>query len=671
MPDRFAAPEHAWAHAAASKGTPRLHRVLDRAIDAADLSAIDIYSLGDWIEPLDPSRADHLGLLLVAMFLAAAEGSLAIELSVDALRHRLEGLDPELDSWIASALEDLHSGKFEHVIGDGRERGIDRRPLLVWPSGERKFLYFQKHLRAEQDLDSRLRELAARPDRARPTAVVVRALNEVLQQSPLKSQGRAVVWDADQLTAIGLSLLRDVMIVSGGPGTGKTSVVLTLLRCLIRLGVAVDRIALAAPTGRAAQRLTDSLRAGLESLDPIADVDRQLAARSATTLHSLLEYSPHRGIYRRHEENPLAADVVLVDEVSMVSVEQMASLIRAVPPDSQLILLGDKDQLPSVDAGAVLAQLVPGTAALGAEVRAKIAEWLPGTHASGAESDHWLRDSVVVLRTNHRSEQGIRIVADAVNSQRSDVLESLPRLTDATPSGWQAAQEQGGCWWWEQTAATAQEVRTQIYAWAAHVYDGPLSHGGTFFDLVHSQTLSDDVAENGEWLARLFQALDRTRLLTLVRQGAWGCDSINEALQTWLRRRSASNRDWLPGTPILITQNDRLRGLSNGDVGLTLAGPGGLSRVVFARHGGFLSLSPTMLPGHDLGFALTVHKSQGSEFQQALVMLPPTGARRLLTKELLYTAMTRAKKLAVISSTAESFRAAVARRIVRESGLSL
>lgn len=679
MAEKNVIAEEVWARDATANGTSRLHRLLDRAIESADLSATDIYSLGDWIAPLKSGPADHLGLLLVAIFLAAGEGSLAVELSRESLTRRLDDLIPEseLGRWIDKALADLKAGKFEHVIGDGRQHGgVDRRPLLVWSAGDRSYLYFQKHLRAELDLDGRLRNHNARPNRPRASAEVTRALREVLEASPLRAGGAAVKWDRQQLAALGLAVLRDLVIISGGPGTGKTTVVLTLLRCLARLGVAAERIALAAPTGRAAQRLSDSLRAGLETLGECPETDRPLATRSAVTIHALLEYLPNRGIYRRHEENPIPADVVLVDEVSMVSVEQMASLLRALAPTAQLILLGDKDQLPSVDAGAVLAQLVPekDAPALSEPVRRQIETWLPEVGVLETGRDHWLRDSVIVLKTNHRSEKRIREAAEGINAQRVEVLESLPQLTDATPAGWMKAEGAGGCWWWPQTQASAFELRSQVHAWAEHVYDGPLPGGGTFYELVHERFLADDDLETShgkEWLVRLFRGLDRTRLLTLVRQGAWGCEPINEALHNWLRRRSGTGRDreWLPGTPILVTQNDKLRGLFNGDVGLTLAGPGGTTRVVFARHGGFVSLAPSMLPKHDLGFALTVHKSQGSEFQQALVILPPTGARRLLTKELLYTAITRAKTLAIVSSTDEAFRVAVGRRIVRESGM--
>ncbi len=676
MAERNDITEETWVREA-TRGTERLYRLLDRAVELADLSATDVFALGDWVAPLDADAADGLGLILVGMFLAVGEGSLALELSAESLRRRLDELAAasELTPWIERALAQLRAGRFRHVVGDAvRLAGGDRHPLLVWRTGAREFLYFQKHLRAEEALDASLRERVSRPSRTRASADVARTIHEVFEVAPLRANGAAVKWDRDQLTAIGLALLRDVVVISGGPGTGKTSVVLTMLRCLVRLGVAADRIALAAPTGRAAQRLTDAIRGGIESLaGEVAETDRSLAGRGAATLHSLLEYHPGRHLYRRHEENPIAADVVLVDEVSMVSVDQMASLLRALEPTAQLILLGDKDQLPSVEAGAVLGQLVPQShaPALSEPVRRRIESWLPDVGALEAGGDHWLRDAVVTLRTNHRSEHGIREAARAINEQKLGIVDSLPRFGGE----WATAQERGGCWWWPQAQASAGELRGQLQSWAEHVYDEPAAGDETFFDLVRQRTLADgdvDSAEAREWLARLFQALERTRLLTLVREGAWGCGPINELMQAWLRRRGGPGRDreWLSGTPILVTRNDKVRGLFNGDVGLTVAGPGNEPRVAFARQGRYVSLSPDGLPAHELGFALTVHKSQGSEFQQTLMVLPPTGGRRLLTKEMIYTGITRAKTLAILSCTEEAFRTAVGRRIVRESGMN-
>ena len=296
----------------------------------------------------------------------------------------------------------------------------------------------------------------------------------------------------------------------------------------------------------------------------------------------------------------------------------------------------------------------------------------PSTGDEGSKS-HWLRDNVVYLRTNHRSHPGIREAATAINAQDAAIVDRLPRFTS-----WVPALSAGGCWLWEQSAPNPADVKSLLHSWADHVFNDPLDDEDereTFLQLLSRGTLdesSPDDFEERRWLVKLFRALDRTRLLTLVREGPWGCNHINQFLQDWLRRRIKAS--WpgplFPGVPVLITRNDRLKELSNGDVGLALPTRDDRIRVVFPRKGSFVSFAPEQLPSHELGFALTVHKSQGSEYEQVLLVLPPLGGKRLLTKELLYTAITRAKRLAVIVATAESARDAIKRRVERESGMT-
>jgi exodeoxyribonuclease V alpha subunit len=346
----------------------------------------------------------------------------------------------------------------------------------------------------------------------------------------------------------------------------------------------------------------------------------------------------------------------------------MASLLRALAPGTKLLLLGDKDQLPSVDAGAVLGQLVQGVdaAPISRATCDQLRALVPGMNELVAGDEHWLADAVVFLRTNHRSHPEIRSAATAVNRQQPGPLEKLPTLgppASVDAAEWKRVGEVGGCLAWPQRTATPAELKGMLRRWMENAYLTPDADGASLLDL-----LGQDPPD----LGRLFRALDRTRILTMVREGPWGCDPINEYLAEWLRHRlgrGRSDRQLFPGVPVLVTRNDPLLDLANGEVGLTVGGRGGL-RVAFAKNGGFVEVQPESLPSHERGFALTVHKSQGSEYDQVLLVLPPSGGRRLLTKELLYTAITRAKKLVVISATPAALRDAVRRRIERDSGMS-
>jgi exodeoxyribonuclease V alpha subunit len=614
---------------------PELMRLFQGAAENVLLLRSDFHTIRDWLEIAGYPKRDEAHALLLLMLAALEEGSLCIEIAEEALLRRLRDFVPaeEATAW-ARRLE--ASADLPALIGT---EPTDHRPVIAHTVGAGRFFYFQKFLRAELDFH---RDLAARLAQASDssTCAWTTIVSEVLASQPLSL-------DAEQRLALEAALQNNFAVISGGPGTGKTTIVLTLLRCLVRGGIAPERIALAAPTGRAAQRLTDSLRAGLDRLPSKQDADSpdaKLRNLAASTLHQLLAYRPTRNLFCRHRENSVPADVIIVDEASMIGLVLMAQLLQASAPTAKLILLGDKDQLPSVDAGAVLASLVP----------------VP-TQTAGP-----LQNRVVLLQTNHRSQEQIRAAAQAINAQDSGVVDRLP------PLAFTDLEAQTGCRLLEQTLASANELRGFLQQWIEHAYFRSRLDGKSLAESLDAVELTDAAEEDAaERFRPLFALLDRFRLLTLVRDGAWGCDEINEFLALILRPRlDRDGRSGLfVGAPVLITRNDTARGLFNGDVGLTLRNQRGDMRVLFQRQDGCVSFPAESLPAHELGFALTVHKSQGSEYQNVMVVLPPTGGRRLLTKELIYTAITRAKSLAVICSTKEALKFAIGRKIVRESGV--
>jgi exodeoxyribonuclease V alpha subunit len=276
-----------------------------------------------------------------------------------------------------------------------------------------------------------------------------------------------------------------------------------------------------------------------------------------------------------------------------------------------------------------------------------------------------MNDHVVLLRTNHRSEPRIREAAQAINAQDATIVERLPRVTALD-----TLEAQGGCWLLEQVSQTSNEVRGITQKWADYANLHSRHNGMTLSALVHD-LVSDDAITKPELARDLFAALDRFRLLTLVRDGAWGCVEINRTMEEYLRPRldPRTRGRLFAGAPVLITRNDAARGLFNGDVGITLRNRRGGLDVLFQRQSGCLAFPAEALPAHELGFALTIHKSQGSEYANVMVVLPPSGGRRLLTKELIYTAITRAKSLSVICSARDVLKLAISRRIVRESGV--
>jgi exodeoxyribonuclease V alpha subunit len=647
---------------------PALLQLLNGAAENAFLLRSDLYTMRDWLEIANYGDQPELLALLALLFTALEEGSLCVEISTDALVRRVRDFVPieAAETWASRLVQALASADFSALIGTSP---FDRRPLILHEANGRRYLYFQKYLGAELDFQRALQQ------RLSQTADAVAdhwpaILRDVLVEHPLRFGTRAMQLDVEQSFALGTALCQPFTIISGGPGTGKTSIVLTLLRCLVRAGFTPERIALAAPTGRAAQRLTDSLRAGAQRLDTPADAP--LRDIAASTLHHLLGYRPRRNQFTRHRENPVPADIVIIDEVSMVGLVMMAQLLDALDPKTKLILLGDKDQLPSVDAGAVLAHLVgesPSTTFSGAHAQ-RLSMLFPDQKIPLSSDTSPLQNRVVLLRTNHRSQSAIREAAQAINSQDANLVDRLPGAKFPGGAALASLESQGGCWLLEQTHATSNELRGFVQHWADHTYFHSTLGGTTIAQLTKDIVL-DNHDEANSAFAPLFTLLDRFRLLTLVRETAWGCDEINRTMEQYLRPRlEASERTGLfPGAPVLITRNDPARGLYNGDVGITLRARNGGLRVLFQRQNACVHFPAESLPAHELGFALTVHKSQGSEYANVMVVLPPTAGKRLLTKELVYTAITRAKSLAILCSTKDVLRFAIGRKIVRESGI--
>jgi len=434
-------------------------------------------------------------------------------------------------------------------------------------------------------------------------------------------------------------------VISGGPGTGKTSTVVKILALLLeQAGETPLRFALAAPTGKAAARLKESIRLMKEKLD-CADGVKARIPDEVTTIHRLLGAVGDSIRFRHSKENPLPHDAVIVDEASMVSLPLMAKLATALKPEARLILLGDRDQLASVEAGAVLGDICGGSRVepFSGEFSA-FAEKVAGeTVPAGTGKDPLppLADSLVVLKKNYRfgEASGIGEVSRAVNA--GDSGQSVSLL--------------------EEGASKDISMRSLPKA----------------VDL--KKSLSGEVIEGyGRYLATetpklALAAFDTFRILCAVRQGRHGVAGVNQLVEEILAEKGLiePRSRWYTGRPVMVTANDYGLKLFNGDVGLVLPDleSEGEMRVFFpAPDGGVRSFSPIRLPAHETVFAMTVHKSQGSEFDRVLLMLPESDSQ-VLSRELLYTGITRAKAQVDIWGHEEVILASVSRRIDRKSGL--
>ena len=414
------------------------------------------------------------------------------------------------------------------------------------------------------------------------------------------------------------ALRRRFSVISGGPGTGKTTTVVRILGLLLEQpGGARMRIAMAAPTGKAAARLASSI-ASLRDALPCSDEVKRAIPSQVTTIHRLLGTVPGSTGFRHNERNLLPCDAVIVDEASMVDLPLITALVMAIPLHARLILIGDRDQLASVEAGAVLGDICRAAES-------------PGSDIAGC---------VTVLDRNYRfgDRSGIATLSRAVNA--GDDRGALRLLADSGNA---------------TICLEASPARTSMkQRLTTPVLDGFRAYLK---------------AESPEDALRLFE---RFRILTALREGLWGATGMNHAVETLLHETGLIRRDseFYRGRPVLVTENDYTHKLFNGDIGIILPDPetGSLRALFAASDGTVRTIPPEFLPKHETAFAMTVHKSQGSEFSNVLMVLPPEDTI-LLTRELIYTAITRAKQSVTIWSDELVFSAAVKRRTERRSGL--
>jgi exodeoxyribonuclease V alpha subunit len=543
-------------------------------------------------------RAPRLGHVCVDITAARQEATADTDVPVD-----LDALPwPDSDRWLAALAA-------HPLVTVGDDVDTTERPLRM--VGSR--LYLDRYWRQERRVVEEVRARTTGPAAAVDEAVLEAGVTRLFPEADGQRRAAAV------------AVRRRFAVVAGGPGTGKTTTVARILALLDEQaganGAAPPRVALAAPTGKAAARLQEAVHHEAARLD-VDDATRERLLRTdAATLHRLLGWRPDsHSRFRHHRGNRLPHDVVVVDEASMVSLSLMAKLLEAVRADARLILVGDPDQLASVEAGAVLGDIVG-----------------PATPTSD------VGDSIVVLRRVHRFGGAIAAVAAAI--QRGD--------PDATVAALRAGD---GDVEWIATDLADRAVRSRLDPVRRRVVEA----GRAVLRAAHT----------GDARAAL-DALGAVRVLCAHRRGPYGVAEWMPAIERWLVDAIpgyGAGGTWYIGRPLLVTENDYGLQLYNGDAGVVVdAGPAG-ARAAFERRGEPVLVSPSRLGTVETVHAMTVHKSQGSQFGAVAVLLPDA-ASPLLSRELLYMAVTRAQRHLTVVGTEAAVRAAVARPVARASGL--
>jgi exodeoxyribonuclease V alpha subunit len=607
--------------------------------DAGVLAAADVHvarQLASLAGERDPSvllaialavRAPRLGHVLVDLAAIRATAAVDAEAPVD-----LETLAwPEPQAWLTSVTASA-------LVAVGDEAADAVRPLRLVGS----WLYLDRYWAEELQVAASLTAMGA--DEA-PVFDMRRLSDGLARMFGVELGGR-------QSLAAASAVLRRFAVVAGGPGTGKTTTVARIVALLCEQaaasGSAPPLIALAAPTGKAAARLQEAVGAEAEQLEVDGAIADQLLALQASTLHRLLGWRPGSASrFRHHRNQRLPHDVVIVDETSMVSLSLMARLIEALRADARLVLVGDPGQLASIEAGAVLGDIV-GPAADGPLIRAAARERLSiatghavasaGPPAGGGD----VGDGIVVLDRGHRFGGGIAELAGAIRAGDADAVLALLR------------EPPDDVRWIEVDLAGADDDALQPIRARA----------------LRSARTVIEAARAGSAVAAL-DGLAAFRILCAHRRGPYGVATWTANMESWLEAEVegfAVEDRWYVGRPLLVNENDYELRLNNGDTGVIMNSDQGRVVAAFPRSGATIQYSPSRLSAVETVYAMTIHKSQGSQFDAAAVLLPEPDSR-ILTRELLYTAATRARRQLIMAGTEAAIRAAVQRPVARASGL--
>ena len=621
---------------------------------AAELAALE--------SALEADERVALIVLILVSLLALQEGSTRFPvtgpLSHAPMRRVLGSLsafgfaDDGIDKIATSIEELLAANRASMVIG---QRADEYKPLLYIEP----YIVHQRVYRCECELASQIAALVTiGSGRQIDEETIARALEDVVAR-PIIVQGKQIVLSDEQCKVVAASARGGLTVISGGPGTGKTSIIVAIMRLLVRLGVDPAEIDLAAPTGKAAFRMGECVNESLAQIGVRDDVDQKLvdAQIEPATIHRMLGYSPDSGRFRHHRNNPLSAKVVIVDEGSMLDVTLMERLTNAIQPGARLILLGDADQLPSVAAGSVFRDLVAPAGDSGPLAAASMR----------LEVNHR-------MKTESAAGRSILLAARSINDGDTNLLNLLDE-SNAPIVARRSSPDELNFAGVEFLAAGPHELGPFLDRWYADRVRVP-----EIAELVTHQYIERDGGfgdADCERLRYLFAHAGRSRILCVTRVFETGAERINARLHSRAAESAAVAAEraaFVVGEPLMVQRNDYERGLFNGDNGIRLwvrrANGSQTPMAVFPRGDNFVAFRVEALREFvELSYAMTVHKAQGSEFDSVAIVLPEKPIA-VLTRELLYTAISRSRTSAVIVGNESTLSAAIASRVERFSGLA-
>lgn len=592
-----------------------------------EVSALDRYTISDIVNINDNVGREPLTYALEYLFFALSTGSLCIDLN-----------DPEFTKkhflYAEQFINNIKSGVYGKIVSTDE---ADFKPLILRKSQSGAlFLYFYRYYISERKFEKLIKERLAFTNRNLIDKTILdKLINEADNNQPLADEKKIAVY---------IALTEKFLIITGGPGTGKTYTAAKVV-CYFTENYKKNNhgkepvIRLTAPTGKAAKRLGEQL----------SKVTNETIA--GETIHRLLKYQGNDGKFFFNNDNKIPADLIIVDEVSMIDINLFSSLLEAVDNETTLVIIGDRDQLPSVDAGAVLKDLLSDSFEISYSI--KVTEALHLAKCNHKENAY--TDRIVELKNQHRSAEKIGKIATMINSGDTGVTKLLTTLTI--------------------DEIYKNELADDLYFVDINNFDTYKQFLNFYYRRYYNnKEYNKLVLEFGNsGFEPIFKKSTSSKILTILRDGFYGANGINEYILKLYCKEEFHRKCPMSGVPIMITSNDYNTGLFNGESGVILSDSEGVAKAYFPDEAGsedFKVYSMSFLNSFATSFALTVHKSQGSEYEDIFLILPNDTENALLTREIIYTAITRAKKRVFVLGKMEILEKAVSNKIFRFSGIN-
>lgn len=588
---------------------------------------VDFFTLFDLCEIEPKIIKTILPGLFLALFSEQSEGSTCLDLSEPRIIQLLKEIKYATpDKMIDALLKDVNKDKLISVISSQADQYL---PLILVVRNNKNYLYLNKSWTAEFSLNGQLDKFISKS-----VGIKIKSnqklIDEIYTLSPLLDNNKSPrIYNDEQKNAIELSLKKPFLIITGGPGTGKTFTLTGILRLLLRCGININEIALAAPTAKAANRMNDSISENIKTLQAPMKEDLLLLELKSTTIHRLLGLTEYNRESKFSEAYPMPIKVLVIDEASMIDLFLMNTLLSSVDPlKTNIILIGDKDQLPSVDSGAVLADLISSNKT----------------------------DGVAYLQKTYRS---IGNMLEFVNEIK-DKIKGQPIKIKLFKSMGPFFKDQ------ESSVGLIDWLDLNILQFKAEIKF--LVHQNLKEICINFSKIKNP---DENTIKNYLKSINQTKILSVINKGVFGVDGINQVCidEILSLTNSKAENNYFHGMPIQILRNNDKQELYNGDVGVIIKEEQNSFRAVFINEKGPKPFAIDTIPSFQPAYATTIHKSQGSEYNHILLVIPKDATEMLVTKQLLYTGISRAKTKCLIIATMNDFQKGLDNEIHRTTGI--